>query len=67
MKAEDEIMDMKKIAMEEAWNIPPMSEEEKREIENHTDTDFSDCPVITAEQLEKAKRGYEIHPEWYET
>lgn len=58
-------MAIKRVTMEEARKIPPMSEEEKRELENHVDTDFSDCPRLTAEQLKEAKRGYEVHPEWY--
>ena len=26
---------------------------------------FSDSPVLTGEHIGNAKRGYEIHPEWY--
>ena len=58
-------MAIKTVTLEEAKKIPPMTDDELREIENHVDADFSDCPVLTKEQLRKARRGYEVHPEWY--
>lgn len=58
-------MAIKTVTLEEAKKIPPMTGDELREIENHADTDFSDCPVLTKEQLRKARRGYEVHSEWY--
>ncbi len=42
-----------------------MTEMERRDLERHTDTDFSDSPVLTGEYIGNAKRGYEIHPGWY--
>ena len=45
--------------------MPAMTETERRELEKHADTDFSDSPVLTREYIGNAKRGYEIHPGWY--
>lgn len=45
--------------------MPAMTETERRELERHTDTDFSDSLVLTGEYIGNAKRGYEIHPGWY--
>ena len=45
--------------------MPAMTETERRDLERHTDTDFSDSPVLTGEHIGNVKRGYEIHPEWY--
>ena len=58
-------MAIKTVTLEEVRKIPPMSSKEIKELENHVDTDFSDCPVLTKEQLKDATRGYEAHPEWY--
>lgn len=58
-------MAIKTVTLEEARKLPPMGEEEIRELENHIDTDFSDCPPLSVEQLKNARRGYEVHPEWY--
>lgn len=58
-------MAMKTVTLEEARKIPPMTEAERKEIENHADTDFSDSPVLSKKQISNARRGYEVHPEWY--
>lgn len=58
-------MAIKTVTLEEVRKIPPMTSKEIKELENHVDTDFSDCPVLTKEQLKDATRGYEAHPEWY--
>lgn len=58
-------MAIKTVTWEEAKKIPPMTEEEIREMENHVDTDFSDCPPLTAEQVRNGIKLREAHPEWY--
>lgn len=45
--------------------MPPMSKKRLAEIENFVNTDFSDCPILTKEQLSKAKRLRDVHPEWF--
>lgn len=45
--------------------MPAMTETERRDLERHTDTDFSDSPVLTGEHIGNSKRGYGIRPGWY--
>lgn len=45
--------------------MPAMTETERRDLERHTDTDFSDSPVLIGEHIGNSKRGYGIRPGWY--
>ena len=59
-------MAIRRVTMEEIRNLPPLTEERIKEIKDFKE-DFSDpeCPRLTPEQINKGKRSYEVHPEWY--
>lgn len=56
---------MKTKTLEELQNLPPVSEEEMRQALNFVNTDFSDCPVQTTEELKEFKPWREVHDEFY--
>lgn len=58
-------MAIKTVTWEDAKKIPPMTEEEIMELENHVDTDFTDCPPLTAGQVMNGVKLRAAHPEWY--
>lgn len=53
-----------RMTLDEVKNQPPISEERKKEMENFVNTDFSDCPPLTPEELAEFRPWYEVHPEW---
>lgn len=55
---------MKTMTLDEVKNLPPLTKEEINAAMNFKNTDFSDCPVQTKDELKKFKPWYEVHPEW---
>lgn len=53
------------MTLEEAKKLPPLSEKEIEEIKNFKNTDFSDCPIQTDEELKQFRPWRELHPEFY--
>ena len=53
------------ITFEEAKKYSKLSKKRQEEIAKIVNTDFSDCPVLTKEQLKKARRAIDVHPEWF--
>ncbi len=56
---------MKTMTLDEVKKLPPLSESEVAEILNFKNTDFSDSPKQTEEQLKQFRPWYEVHPDWY--
>jgi len=52
-----------KMTLEEIEKVG-ISDERLEEIKNFKNTDFSDCPKQTPEELAQFKPWYEVHPEW---
>ena len=42
------------------------SPEELEQFNKTQTTDFSDCPKLTKEELERFKPWYDLHPDWYD-
>ena len=55
----------KSMTIDEVRNLPPLSEQERRSIENAKANPDSSCPELTPEQLETARPAYVEHPEWF--
>ena len=55
---------MKTMTLDEVKKLPPLTKEEIDAAMNFKNTDFSDCPVMTKEELEEFKPWYEVHPDW---
>ena len=55
---------MKTMTLDEVKKLPPLSEAEIKEAMSFKNTDFSDCPKMTKEELKEFKPWYEVHPEW---
>ncbi len=53
---------MKTMTLDEVKKLPPLTEEEINAVKNFKNTDFSDSPVQTKEQLKQFKPWYEVHP-----
>ena len=52
---------MKTMTLDEVKNLPPLTEERLNEIKNFQNTDFSDCPKQTKEELKQFHPYYELH------
>ncbi|QTQ11218.1 BrnA antitoxin family protein [Treponema parvum] len=52
------------MTLDDVRKLPPISEERKKEMDSFVNTDFSDCPKMTKEELSQFKPWYEVHPEW---
>ena len=52
---------MKTMTLDEVKNLPPLTEERLNEIKNFQNTDFSDCPKQTKEDLKQFRPYYELH------
>ena len=52
------------MTLDEIKKLPPITEERKKEMDAFVNTDFSDSPKITKEELSQFKPWYELHPEW---
>lgn len=46
-------------------DLPPISDEEIECIKNFKNTDFSDCPMQTPEELKQFRPFSEVHPKQY--
>ncbi len=55
---------MKTMTLDEVKNLPPLTEAEIQGVMNFKNTDFSDSPKMTEEELKEFKPWYEVHPEW---
>ena len=51
---------MKTMTLDEVKNLPPLTEERLNEIKNFQNTDFSDCPKQTKEELKQFRPYYEL-------
>lgn len=56
---------MKTMTLDEVKNLPPLTKEEIEEIKQFKNTDFSDCPVQTPEQLAQFRRWNDLDPAFY--
>ena len=56
-------MAIKTMTLEEIKNLPPLTEERLNEIKNFQNTDFSDCPKQTKEDLKQFRPYYELRAE----
>lgn len=52
---------MKIMTLDEIKRLPPLTKEEIEKIKNFEDTDFTDCPIQTKEELAQFRPWYEIH------
>lgn len=43
-----------------------LSPDELEQFNKTQTTDFSDCPKLTKEELERLKPWYDLHPDWYD-
>ena len=55
---------MKTMTLDEVKKLPPLTQEEIDAARNFKNTDFSDCPAMTEQELKEFKPWYEVHPEW---
>ena len=56
---------MKTLTLNDVMNLPPLSEQEINDALNFVNTDFSDCPKQTPEDLAKFKPLKELKPDVY--
>ena len=54
-------MAIKTMTLEEIENLPPLTEDRLNEIKAFQNTDFSDCPKQTKEELKQFRPYYELH------
>ena len=54
---------MKTMTLDEVKNLPPLTEKRLNEIKNFQNTDFSDCPKQTKEDLKQFRPYYELRKE----
>ena len=54
---------MKTMTLDEVKNLPPLTEKRINEIKNFQNTDFSDCPKQTKEDLKQFRPYYELRAE----
>ena len=52
---------MKTMTLDEVKNLPPLTEERLNEIKHFQNTDFSDCPKQTKEELKQFRPYSELH------
>lgn len=53
------------MTLDEVKNLPPLSEEEVAEVLDFKNTDFSDCPIQTKEELAQYRPLKEARPDLY--
>lgn len=51
------------MTLDEIKKLPPLTEERKKEMDAFVNTDFSDFPKLSKEELAEFKPWYEVHPE----
>ncbi len=51
---------MKTMTLDEVKKMPPLTKERVEQIKAFKDTDLSDCPEMTDEQLKQFKPWYEV-------
>ncbi len=56
---------MKTMTLDDVKNMSELSKEEEEAIKNFKNTDFSDCPKQTQDQLSQFQPYYQVHSEWY--
>ena len=56
---------MKIMTLDEIKKLPPLSAEEIEEAMNFKNTDFSDCPIQTEEELKQFRSWRDLHPDFY--
>ncbi|MCM1321483.1 MAG: BrnA antitoxin family protein [Bacteroides sp.] len=56
---------MKTMTLDELRKLPPLTAEEVESVMKFKNTDFSDCPKQTAEELTKFRPWYEVHNDLY--
>ncbi len=56
---------MKRMTIEEVKALPPLSDEEKKVINEAKPVESEDCPFMTKEELEEFKHWSKVHPQWY--
>lgn len=54
---------MKTMTLDEVKKLPPLSEAEIERVKNFKNTDFSDCPIQSKEDLAKFRPCSEVHKE----
>ena len=52
------------MTLDEVRKLPPLTAEEVAAVKSFKNTDFSDCPKQTKEELAKFRSWYEVHPDW---
>ncbi|MBR6061958.1 MAG: BrnA antitoxin family protein [Spirochaetales bacterium] len=52
---------MHTMTLDEVRNLPPLSEEEIENVMSFNNTDFSDCPKQTKDELAKFRPWHEVH------
>lgn len=53
-----------RMTLDELRNLPPLTDEEKQKLDAIVDTDDSDFPPLTPEEISHLRPWYEVHPEW---
>ena len=53
------------MTLDEVKKLPPLTAEEVAEVMSFKNTDFSDCPQQTKEELAKFHPWYERHKDWH--
>ena len=56
---------MKTMTLDEVKKLPPLTAEEVAEVMSFKNTDFSDCPQQTKEELAKFHPWYERRKDWH--
>lgn len=52
------------MTLDEVKKLPPLTKEEIDAAMNFENTDFSDCPKMTKEELSQFRPWYELHPDF---
>ena len=56
---------MKSLSLNDVKKLPPLSDHEINDVLNFVNTDFSDCPKQTPEELAQYKTLKELKPDVY--
>ena len=56
---------METMTLDEVKKLPPLTAEEVAEVMSFKNTDFSDCPQQTKEELAKFRPWYERRKDWH--
>ncbi len=52
------------MTLDDIKKLPPLTEEQIKEMNAFVNTDFSDCPKMTKEELSQFRPWYELHPDF---